>query len=111
MSKEKIKGTSEAWESGELGRDERYVRVSDVKPGDLDDALSLQMISIRLQKELLEDLKFLARYHGMGYQPLMKQALRRFADAEMKRIAKEQTIGEVHDEDDDSGPTTPRRRA
>ena len=66
MSKEKIKGTSEAWESGELGRDERYVRVSEVKPGDLDDALSLQMISIRLQQELHDSLTFIARYNGMG---------------------------------------------
>ena len=110
MSKEKIKGTSEAWESGDLGRDERYVRVSEVKPGDLDDALSLQMISIRLQKELRDGLKFRARDHGMGYRQLMKQTLARFADAEMKRIAKEKANGEASGEDDDSGATTPRRR-
>lgn len=92
MSKGKVKGTTEAWENGELGQDEQHAKLSDLKMEDLDDALALQMISIRIQKELLEDLKTLAEYHGIGYQPLMKQALRRFADAEMKQIAREAMI-------------------
>tara|TARA_R100001143_G_scaffold59533_1_gene58197 strand:+ start:1003 stop:1347 length:345 start_codon:yes stop_codon:yes gene_type:complete len=88
MSKGKVKGTADAWEAGELGQDERHAKLSDLKMEDLDDALALQMISIRIQKELLDDLKTLAQYHGIGYQPLMKQVLRRFADAEMRKIAR-----------------------
>lgn len=89
MSKGKVKGTAEAWETGELGQDEQYATLSGLKMEELDDALSLQMISIRIQKELLDDLKTLAQYHGVGYQPLIKQVLRRFADAEMKKIARD----------------------
>lgn len=89
MSNAKIEGTAEAWETGELGRDEEHVQVSTTDLDSLDEALALQMISIRLQKQLLEDLKSIASYHGLGYQPLIKQVLRRFADGEMKRIARE----------------------
>ena len=89
MAKTKIKGTIEAWENGELGQDEKHVKKSTLNMDDLDDSCGLQMISIRMQRELLDDLKFLAEYHGIGYQPLMKQALRRFVDCEMKHIARE----------------------
>lgn len=104
MSKAKIRGTKEAWESGELGRDEKYVKVSNFSPDDLNDSLGLQMISIRMQKELLDDLKFLAAYHEIGYQPLMKQILRRFVDCEMKAIAREcMTKGDAASSNDEEG--------
>lgn len=53
----------------------------------VENALELQMISIRLSKELLSDLKMIAQFHGVGYQPLMRDALERFATAEVKKIA------------------------
>lgn len=86
----KIKGTSEAWESGELGRDEKYVRRStaDVEL-QIEDTLDLQMISLRLQRELIKELKFIAKYHGVGYQPLMRDVLGRWARSEMGAIAKQ----------------------
>ena len=90
MTTKKIKGTAEAWESGELGRSEAHVRASDISIDDLQDSVGLQMISIRLQKELLRDIKALAAFHGLGYQPLIKQILRRWVDCEMKSIAREQ---------------------
>lgn len=43
----------------------------------VDDALGLQLISVRLQKELLEQLKDLAEEEGIGYQPLIRQILTR----------------------------------
>jgi hypothetical protein len=80
----------DVWDTGELGRDEKHVRRS---PPDreetLDQALDLQMISIRLQKELIEQLKFIANYHGIGYQPLVRDVLCRFARSEMLTIASE----------------------
>lgn len=86
-NKEKIPGTAEAWESGQLGDDEKYVKAVD---GDLirqvDDSLGLQMISIRLEKGLIDSFRMLGGFHGVGYQPLMRDALKRFADAEMKAI-------------------------
>lgn len=83
----KIPGTTEAWERGELGEDEAHAVVVPEASEELDRALGLQAVSIRLQKSLIDDFKFLAEEHGMGYQPLMREALRRFAEAEMKRLA------------------------
>jgi predicted DNA binding CopG/RHH family protein len=81
-----IEGTDVAWEKGELGRDENFVERSDLKHGDLDEKMEMQMISIRLPKSLIEDFKLIAEYHGNSYQPLMRQILKRFAVAEMKTI-------------------------
>lgn len=89
MTKAKVEGTAQAWESETLGLSEEHAVLSDLGIADLDEALSLQMISIRLPKELIEDYKFLAERLSIGYQPLMKQVLKRFADCELKQIARE----------------------
>lgn len=52
----------------------------------INDSLGLQPISIRLEKTLIESFKTIATLEGIGYQTLMRQALRRFADCEMKRM-------------------------
>lgn len=84
----KIESTVEAWESGKLGRDAAHAkRAPKELEQQVDEALGLQAISIRLHKELIDDFKFIAKVHGIGYQPLMRDALKRFADAEYKRIA------------------------
>lgn len=84
----KIKSTVEAWEGGQLGRDEAHAHpASQELQRDIDDGLGLQMISIRLQKDLIEDYKKLAEFHGVGYQPLMRDALKRFAEAEFRKMA------------------------
>jgi hypothetical protein len=86
-TQEKIADTAEAWDSGQLGNDEQYVRRAPPEAeAELDDALGLQAISIRLPKDLIEQFKLLAKIHGMGYQPLMREALKRFAAAEVKVI-------------------------
>lgn len=85
--KEKILGTDEAWESEQLGADVQHVRVSSPETANqVDEALGLQMISIRLEKSLIDSFKLLGTFHGIGYQPLMRDALKRFADSEMKAI-------------------------
>jgi len=79
------------WDTGELGRDEAYVQVADVSgemQKSIDEAVGLQMISIRLPKELIEDFKYLGEIHGLKYQALMRQILSRFAESEMKAIAR-----------------------
>ncbi len=80
---------SDAWESGDLGREAEFVRKSNNNSDELDNKLNLQMISIRLQKSLLEDLKNIAELNGIGYQPLIKQVLKRFVDSEKKQILNE----------------------
>ena len=85
--REKILGTPEAWESEALGADEKHVRVASPEIGkQVDDALGLQMISIRLDKGLIDSFKILAAFHGIGYQPMMRDALKKFAECEMKAI-------------------------
>ena len=84
---ENIFGTDEAWESGKLGADEKSARPVDpeIEKG-IDESLGLQMISIRLDKGLIESFKMIGEFHGIGYQPLMRDALRKFAEGEMKSI-------------------------
>lgn len=83
----KIEDTIEAWEDGSLGNDEQFVqRVSAEVQNSIDDSMGLQAISIRLPKDLIEQFKVIAKIHGMGYQPLMREALKRFASSEQKII-------------------------
>ncbi|EKO3514154.1 hypothetical protein [Vibrio fluvialis] len=94
----KIESTIEAWESGQLGRDEQFAQKVSIDNSIIDDTLALQMISIRLQKGLLDDLKDIAQLRGIGYQPLIKQVLKRFADAEKKMILREKALEDAQKE-------------
>lgn len=89
-----IPGTDEAWEEGVLGSDESFVGhlSADELAADaalIQESMGLQPISIRLEKTLIDDFKKIATIHGLGYQTLMRQALKRFADCEKKRILNE----------------------
>ena len=84
--RETIESTEEAWDSRELGATEEF---SAIAPDDVqiltDQHLDLQPISIRLEKSLIEDFKLIASIHGIGYQPLMRQILKRFADSKEEK--------------------------
>ena len=87
MKNPEIPGSVEAWEDGSLGRDEQFARKASKELSDsVDQAVAMQMISIRLDREVIEKFKLLASFHNIGYQPLMRDALQRFADAELKAI-------------------------
>jgi hypothetical protein len=82
-----ISDTDEAWETGALGLDDRHVAVAQAgHKQQIDDLLGLKAISIRLETELIDKFKLIAKIHGMGYQPLMREVLKRFADSEIKVI-------------------------
>ena len=85
----KIPDSDDAWDSGQLGRAAENARpaAEDIEKA-IDTSLGLQLISIRLQKSLIEDFKAIASLNGIGYQPLMRQILKRFVDGEKKRIAR-----------------------
>ena len=88
----KIPASDEAWESGQLGRDAEFAEVAKDGEADetkFDDALGLQLISIRLPKALIDDFKMIAKLNGLGYQPLMRQVLKRFAEGEKRQIMRE----------------------
>lgn len=86
-----ILATDEAWENGQLGRDEQFAKAhQDAEINQtIDQSLGLKPISIRLQASLIEDLKMIAQLNGIGYQPLMRQVLVRFADSEKKHLLRE----------------------
>lgn len=88
MSKQSIHASDEAWENRSLGNDEGFVKVVDeAQVANIDDASGMQMISIRMQKSLIDDFKMIASLNGdIGYQTLMKQIMQRFVDCEKKRI-------------------------
>lgn len=86
-----IPDTDEAWETGELGTDAEFARPlpdedASKDVAQINESLGLQPISIRLEKSLVDDFKTIATINGLGYQTLMRQALKRFASCEMKRI-------------------------
>jgi len=85
----KTEGKTEAWETGLLGQDEEFAEAVKIDDQTIDDGLELQMISVRMQKNLLDELKMIAGLYGIGYQPLMKQILRRFVDCEKKQILRQ----------------------
>jgi len=109
MSKKTIEGTVENWESGQLGLDRNHAKPADPEmQAKVDAALGLQAISIRLPTDLIDSFKRLAAYHGVGYQPLMRDALRRFAESEMKQIMIANTPAPV--EAKEETPSTEMRR-
>ena len=95
------------WESGELGVSREHARpASDEHQKALDEHVGLQMISIRLQKNLIDGLKIIAEKEGVGYQPLIRRVLVRFVDSEFKRMVqdmvleqKQNRLMEEHDEE------------
>jgi predicted DNA binding CopG/RHH family protein len=89
-STKKIQSSDKAWDKGELGCDEQFARVSKaITQKNVDIAIGLKPISIRLQESMVDDLKVIAEIHGLGYQPLMRQILNRFIDSEKKKIIRE----------------------
>jgi uncharacterized protein (DUF4415 family) len=88
MTKASIRASDEAWDDETLGADANYMKVADdALESAVDEASGTQLISIRLQKSMVESFKAIAAANkGIGYQTLMKQILQRFIESEMKRV-------------------------
>jgi hypothetical protein len=85
--KSRIPSTAEAWESGALGEARSHAkRVEDALAQQIDEALGMQPISIRLPRTTIETYKMLATLHKVGYQPLMRDAICRWAESELKQV-------------------------
>lgn len=99
---------SEAWDRRDLGADEDHVVVADAATtAQIDNALGLQAISIRLPKGLIEDLKALAHLNDTRYQPLIRDLLVRFVKAEKKCLAAKLTNEAGEATDRDTNASTP----
>ena len=87
MNKKAIPGTIESWEDGTLGNSAAHVRQSPAEISQqINDAIGMQAISLRLPKATIETYKNLAKMHGVGYQPLMRDAICRWAEGELKQL-------------------------
>ena len=66
----------EKWESRELGADAAHAKpTSPDSELEMDEAMGLQVISVRLPKQLIAQLKLLAGDKGLGYQPYLRMVL------------------------------------
>ncbi len=85
---DKIAGMDDAWDKdGMLGNDAAYAALADPETQKaIEDALSMQMISIRLPRSVIDTFKALAVLEGIKYQPMMREALIRFANGKARRI-------------------------
>lgn len=90
MSKETIPASDEAWDGRLLGADENFVKAVGADIAEkIDEAVGSQLISIRMQKSTIEDLKLIASLNRIGYQTLMKQVMQRFVECEKKQILRD----------------------
>jgi predicted DNA binding CopG/RHH family protein len=105
----KIESTSDAWETGQLGQDEKFVEKANLGESDFNEALELQMISIRLQKSLINDLKAFAKIHEVGYQPLMKMILKRWVDGEFKTLGNQYMQQQLQEKKDQEALQTKKQ--
>src|SRR5271163_535276 len=64
---------ADEWESGKRGS--HSVAATDEDEAALDEAMELQMISIRLPQLVVEKLKTMAKKEGIAYQPYTRQVL------------------------------------
>lgn len=88
----KIQNSAENWENGALGLSaDHAVRVPDEVVAAVERATgnNMQLISMRMPQELVVLLKEIAKYHGVGYQPLIRDLLQRWAANEIKMILEE----------------------
>jgi predicted DNA binding CopG/RHH family protein len=85
----------ETWDDEGLGADLESMKVVDKTTAEaLDDAAGTQLISIRMNKSMVDAFKVIASANkGIGYQTLMKQILQRFIEGEMKRVWSEHLAG------------------
>ena len=69
-----------------MGATDSFVRKASIEQEkSLDEKLNLHLVSIRLQKDLIEDLKELAAEDRLGYQPYIRQILTHHVHNEKKR--------------------------
>jgi uncharacterized protein (DUF4415 family) len=77
----------ELWENRALGASSEHVIESEMPvemQNQLNKANNMQLISIRLPRDLIDDLKMIGKSESLGYQSLIREVLKRFAASEKK---------------------------
>lgn len=76
----KIPASDEAWDAGDLGRDRKHakkVKVSHEQRTKKDEGLDLQLISIRMPRSLIDDLKEIARLNNQKLTGAVRRPVER----------------------------------
>lgn len=85
-SSAKIKGTAQAWEDGTLGASaEHAVAASAEVEAALDAALGIEVVELRLPKQLVDDFRRVADRRCAGYKILMREVLQQWASNQKPR--------------------------
>ena len=78
---------TEQWESGALGSDAAHARPVDASiEAEVEQALAMKLVTMRLPVAMIEALKAIAQHHGIGYQPMIRDLLGRFVTSEFKTL-------------------------
>ncbi|NYE27308.1 vacuolar-type H+-ATPase subunit C/Vma6 [Rhodanobacter sp. K2T2] len=91
----KIPGSDANWEEGVLGLNESTAERADAEETaaiERATGTNMQPISMRLPQDLINVLKEIAKYRGIGYQPMVRDLLQRWAVGEIKTILNERLI-------------------
>lgn len=106
MKKEDIKKAieqDEKWDNGTLGQAEAHVERVEFDQA-IEDAINqsarLRPISIRMEEDLIDDLKNIAEHYNLGYQPLIRQLLKRFVISEKKILKQRAQAMEIKGPED-----------
>lgn len=108
----KIPNTAENWENGSLGLNPSAARVVlKQEAAAVEQAIGLNMhaISIRLPQDLIGTLKEIAAYRGVGYQPMVRDLLQRWAAEELKSMLAERLEDAKRRADEYAGPAVVSR--
>ncbi len=104
-----VLNNADKWDDRELGASMEHAElVPDSFSAEVDEQLSLQAISIRLPKSLIKDLKEIASRYEIGYQPMVRDLLNRFALAEQRKYLNDRLsrINELEGNRDDTAPVS-----
>ncbi len=74
------------WEENDIDLEAACVAAPAGEADEVQRVLGLQMVSMRLQPELIDKLKHIAAHYGIGYQPMIRDLLNRFARSEIQQI-------------------------
>ena len=89
MANKQILDNVELWNGSALtaeGKSIKACETPDFLKEDIELNSNLQLISIRLPKDLIDDLKLIAKDQSMGYQALTREVLKRFVAAEKRAM-------------------------
>lgn len=96
MAGTEVVDDNDPWDSGEPGRPAEHAKWVDAeKAAAADESLGLQLISLRLHRDLLRQLKTIAEYRGVGYQPMIRDVLSRWAGREIVTMVEEMRAQEA----------------